>query len=714
MRSIAVSGILILAGIVLGHAPAEAEPLAAQVNRAIDRGVALIRTEQKDDGSFKTADQKNFPLGNTALHLYTLLKSGVPAKDPQVLKAIEYLRYRPIRRTYSAAALIMALDALDARDDREHKLWIQKSAAWLEETFGRKSGLWAYPGHHADLSNTQYGVLGLWVAERHGYRAKTEIWARLLESLLVGHQKEDGGFAYRRDRVQTGSMTTSGITVLTLALARVPEGKQRFKAARRAAKKALGRAWVYLDRRFTAEANPLGSFAFTNANHAYYLFGLERVAAITGRERIGGEDWYEAGARHLVATQDAKGAWASSRRTCFALLFLRRATFTTVDRPIGKIAGDGVPDAPPAPKRPGSDVPCIRRWLVMGPFENPDDGGLYREHIPEAKASPRPGASSGRRPWRIYRSSEDYVDLNRATEPGDDKLAYAFTYLRVREDVEAVLWMGHDDDCRVFLDGELIHDHHFHEWKDRDRVHQPVTLTAGTHRLLVKVGNQKKGHGFWARVARPDGKSVSGLLPSLVPDGSDKAETALAQPRFFTMDELLVTMPLDPRQTLTFTEESDVLHLGLTNPYRKETLWFDAAPEEKAKEGPSPGAKGILRLHPAGKSTPVRALRRVRLPKNATWFSARVCADAWVRRRGRSAADAVLRLGVYDGKFHWLVKQTIGPHKAPSPGNWVHVQGDLTPHAGKEAILIVEVANGGRTGWYAENMYFDEIAILTK
>ena len=82
------------------------------------------------------------------------------------------------------------------------------------------------------------------------------VTARLLESLVTGYQKEDGGFAYRRDREQTGSMTTSGITILTLALARVPESKLRFKSARRAAQKALDRAWTYLDSRFTAEANP--------------------------------------------------------------------------------------------------------------------------------------------------------------------------------------------------------------------------------------------------------------------------------------------------------------------------------------------------------------------------------------------------------------------------------------------------------------------------
>jgi hypothetical protein len=710
MRSTAVAVLMAGATVAAGLAPARAESLAVQVNRAIDRGVAAVRTWQQKDGSFKTADQKAYPVGNTALHLYTLLKSGVPSGDEQVRVAVEYLRYRPLKKTYGAATLIMALDALG---DREQDLWIQKTAAWLEETFGARSGLWAYPGHHHDLSNTQYGVLGLWVAERHGHTARTETWVRLLESLVTGYQKEDGGFAYRRDSTQTGSMTTSGITVLALALARVPDEGTRFRLARRAAKKALEAAWTYLDRRFTAKANPWGAFAFTHKYHAYYLFGLERVAAITGREKIGGRDWYEVGARHLVSTQDSRGAWGSSRRTCFALLFLRRATFTTVDRPTAKVEGDGVPDAPPPPKKPG-DVPYVRRWLLLGPFENPDDYGLYREHVPEARAAPRPGATSGRWPWRVHRSRLDFIDLARATGAGEDHLAYAFTYVRAREDVKAVLWLGHDDDCRVYLDGRLVHDHHFHERKDRDRVNVPVTLSAGTHRLLVKVCNRKGKHGFWARLARPDGTPVPGLLPSLVPDGSDLEETALAQPGFFSLNELRTILPVDRRNPLTFGDESDVDRLALSNLHDRGELWFDDAPTEKAPHGPSPGARGILRLHPIGRRSPARAVRRVRLPRTATWFRVRVSADAWIRPRGKRKADAVLRLGVHDGALRWLAREVVGPHATPDPANWTHVQADLKPYAGRDVLLVVEVADGGRTGWYAESVYFDEMAVLTR
>jgi hypothetical protein len=65
-----------------------------------------------------------------------------------------------------------------------------------------------------------------------------------------------------------------------------------------------------------------------NSQHQYlyYMYALERVGMLYGTELIGTHKWYPEGARVLVDTQDAGGSWGDTTDTCFALLFLKRAT----------------------------------------------------------------------------------------------------------------------------------------------------------------------------------------------------------------------------------------------------------------------------------------------------------------------------------------------------------------------------------------------------
>ena len=85
--------------------------------------------------------------------------------------------------------------------------------------------------------------------------------------------------------------------------------------------------------------------------HYYYLYGLERAGALSGAGLFERHDWYLEGAQHLVDEQRDNGSWigqealdsvpwkgagpdaatANFLDSCFALLFLKRATFR-VDR----------------------------------------------------------------------------------------------------------------------------------------------------------------------------------------------------------------------------------------------------------------------------------------------------------------------------------------------------------------------------------------------
>ena len=72
--------------------------------------------------------------------------------------------------------------------------------------------------------------------------------------------------------------------------------------------------------------------------HYYHLYGIERVGALSGKHEIGGKAWYPRGAKWLVEQQQDTGAWIDATcmqpkdvlGTCFALLFLKKATMPAV------------------------------------------------------------------------------------------------------------------------------------------------------------------------------------------------------------------------------------------------------------------------------------------------------------------------------------------------------------------------------------------------
>jgi hypothetical protein len=66
----------------------------------------------------------------------------------------------------------------------------------------------------------------------------------------------------------------------------------------------------------------------------YYLYGLERAGVLTGTEVFGRREWYPEGAQALLRMQGGNGSWDNDAwNTCFAILFLKRAT-----RPLEDVA----------------------------------------------------------------------------------------------------------------------------------------------------------------------------------------------------------------------------------------------------------------------------------------------------------------------------------------------------------------------------------------
>ncbi|MCP3914581.1 MAG: hypothetical protein GY711_03370 [bacterium] len=307
------------------------------VNGAIARAVRFLKETQQRDGSWGPHAQRH-GCGQTALSVYALLKAGVGRRDPAIVRGVAYLLANPPGTTYSAGCVLMALGALG---DEQHTAFMEGVLEDLLD-WQVKEG-WAYPDGAVDLSNTQYGALGLRAASMFGLDVPEKAWKRLVEAVLI-YQEEPravstvqaahgrtssgqamvAGFGYRPgDKNVTGSMTTAGIS--TIGICEWALGRLHNKAARPAQRaKAYGLAW--LAESFSVTSNP-GKGA---DRLDYYLYGLERVGAVLGKDEIGGHDWYWEGAEALLERQKPHGSWNDHESaTCFAILFLSRATRAT-------------------------------------------------------------------------------------------------------------------------------------------------------------------------------------------------------------------------------------------------------------------------------------------------------------------------------------------------------------------------------------------------
>ncbi len=304
------------------QAPTPALATQQKIEAAIDSGARFLLgtyASRISAGNLETAER----IGQSALTLYTLLKCGVPKDDPTVRRLLVYLQSRPIDQTYDASLALLALSAHGGSDNLR---WIDELARRLV-AWQLDGGDWSYPSGGNDLSNTQFAALALWIAASDGVAIDTRVWTKLTEAVF-GYQTLDGGFGYGsgggRGASGTGSMTAAGAATLAMceielriAGACSPKLAEKFALAR-------SRSQEWLAKYFSVTANPkAGAWLY------YYLYGLERFGAVCGVARLGEHDWYGEGAAFLLAQQAETGAWQGGTdlsETCFALLFLKRAT----------------------------------------------------------------------------------------------------------------------------------------------------------------------------------------------------------------------------------------------------------------------------------------------------------------------------------------------------------------------------------------------------
>jgi len=369
-ESLVIPALICLVGylMVLSPLPGYSQDKVDQkkIDEAIDKGVDFLLDSKQVKRWMKTDYMELITL--------TLLHAGVdPRKNSELAQAIqEIATKKSLQRTYNVALTAMALELADRF---KYQSRIAECAQALVN-YQCENGQWDYPsksdsklgqpkitgepaepreritdenvkvkpstteamkkiivkrtnlykrGDSGDNSNTQFALLGLRAAARCGVEMPKETWEDVVK-WLEKDQLGSGGWSYSRktnpSKGAYGSMTTASLCGLTIA--KFYLGQDIHKDA------AIEKGLKCLDKMLTSTDN-LG--LPREWHHYYYIYGVERVGAVLGIEQIGNHDWYPEGVEFLLKEQKADGSWDTkpvvldpTTNTCFAILFLKRAT----------------------------------------------------------------------------------------------------------------------------------------------------------------------------------------------------------------------------------------------------------------------------------------------------------------------------------------------------------------------------------------------------
>ncbi len=300
------------------------------VNGAIDRAVAWLRAQPS---GFEADSAKEL----TAI---ALVHAGVKPDQAPLAKLLARIASDEPMATYNASLAAVAFALVDPAKYRSP---LVRCGQWIVDA-QCANGQWTYDGPtlrgrdpivrkdgsialrsqrgavsaRGDNSNTQFALFGLWAISKAGIEVPSAVFERA-GSYWRNAEKIGGGWSYTADQETYGSMTCAGVTALEICGSAL-DAPERYR-------KPIEGGLAWLGGRFSVTENP----GLDERHLYYYLYSLERACALSGTAKLGEHDWYQEGARFLLLGQRLDGSWeGKTTSTCFAILFLRKATLSLV------------------------------------------------------------------------------------------------------------------------------------------------------------------------------------------------------------------------------------------------------------------------------------------------------------------------------------------------------------------------------------------------
>jgi hypothetical protein len=351
--------------LALSEAPTQDGVNEVKVQLAIQKGIEYLRTAGSPDfqGAYGSSDE---------LLLLTFLHAGVPIDDPKVQEFFKGMASAPMKRTYKVALQAMCLEKIDAAKYQER---IAACAQFLVDN-QCANGQWSYgnmteasqkpvavvdpkpavatggkPGakpklpkiaiqkksdgpEKGDNSNSQYAALGL----RACHDANVIVPKECLERAIKGWKDTHFATARKDGKVASGGGKVEGWGYKAPGEDEHNRGVYWAMTAGAAGSLVihnymLGKKWKE-DALVKTGLQWMTENFKVDPNDEYGLYALERFGILYGTEVIGPHKWYPAGAGVLINAQKPDGSWSQNSDewqgkvwdTCFAILFLRKAT----------------------------------------------------------------------------------------------------------------------------------------------------------------------------------------------------------------------------------------------------------------------------------------------------------------------------------------------------------------------------------------------------
>ncbi|HSZ56856.1 MAG TPA: DUF4159 domain-containing protein [Tepidisphaeraceae bacterium] len=314
-----------------------------QIQDAVKKAQDFLYSKQGNDGTWEQAPrpalnggtnpQINYRQrqwgGITAICAYALLASGESPQSPKLKPAIDFLQKANLQSTYSLA--VSAQVWLFVPETPQIRETVYRTSRMLDlgmSRAGETSGLYTYytgtkEGNAApmwtnstasygpqkggaqfpwDLSNSQYGILGMWALAEAGAEVPADYWKRAQEA-WEKLQEGDGGWRYDhapRHHVNP-AMTAAGIATLFITQDFTLPDKWSICTGS-APNPSIERGLAWMDGHIDK---------IVNTPDYYTLYGIERIGVASGHKYFGTTDWFQKGADFILSHQGKDGSWKS-------------------------------------------------------------------------------------------------------------------------------------------------------------------------------------------------------------------------------------------------------------------------------------------------------------------------------------------------------------------------------------------------------------------
>ncbi|MCX5660391.1 MAG: DUF4159 domain-containing protein [Planctomycetota bacterium] len=289
--------------------------------------------------------------GNHSLACWALLAAGESYQNPSLYRRLNWVLTSDSSYTYDRAIRATMLNQLPSQ---RWFPWVNRDGVWLSAALtveGNFSESWAGVPNVSSLgdnANGQYGVLGLWAAQRSGYSIDGKTWQKIDKYWREAQQKTAGeaaagwgvysfakavaaGTPTFYSRI-SGPMTAGGVATLCLT-ERFLYGPSRVDPKQDNVSPQLRKGIRWLDENFSLDDKDEA------ADRYYYMWTVQRVGEATGYRSFNPVDWFRDVPARILNEQQPDGLWQGDKgallSTGFALLYLSKANQQPVC--VGKI-----------------------------------------------------------------------------------------------------------------------------------------------------------------------------------------------------------------------------------------------------------------------------------------------------------------------------------------------------------------------------------------